>query len=247
MRKDLHSEEGSTAIVIAMTMLVILGMLAVAVDIGFGFSERRIDQTGADAAALAGSLELVISDAANGLEASIDRVYAIVDSNLGRTVPYADWQACTDPNALFYTTLTDLGASNGSDCISLSEDFNTYRVRLPNQAVDTSFGVVIGADSVGYAAGRVPEVPGRHRDLFGTLYAHAFAFQQHAPLFLGVAVHYTAGVGFDSHNGQHGLLADEYPSRDPLTELTLNALGKIVQIEYPGWGRIGGVLGGHMR
>lgn len=146
--RSLRAERGATAIVIAMTMLVILGMLAIAVDIGFGFSERRIDQTGADAAALAGSLELVISDAANGLEASIDRVYAIVDSNLGRSVPYSDWQGCSDPDALFYTTLTDLGAANGSDCISLSEDFNTYRVRLPDQAVDTSFGAVIGADSV---------------------------------------------------------------------------------------------------
>lgn len=150
--RGLRSEEGATAIVIAMTMLVILGMLAVAVDIGFGFNERRQDQTGADAAALAGSLELVISDAANGLEASIDRVYQIVDSNLDRTVPYADWQACTDPDALFYTTLSDLGASNGSDCISLSEDFNTYRVRLPRQAVDAKFGAVLGTDSIEVSA-----------------------------------------------------------------------------------------------
>ncbi|MEX0863859.1 MAG: Tad domain-containing protein [Acidimicrobiia bacterium] len=139
-------------LIIAGAMVLLMGIIAIAVDIGFGQSERRIDQTGADAAALAGSLELVISDEANGLEASLDRVYEIVDTNLGRTVAYADWAACSDPDALYYSTLTDLGASNGSDCVSLSEDFNTLRVRLPYQAVDTYFAPVIGSDSINVSA-----------------------------------------------------------------------------------------------
>lgn len=145
-------EAGSTAIIIALAMLVILGMLAIAVDIGFGFSERRIDQTGVDAAALAGSLELVISDAANGLEASIDRVYDIVDTNIGPVAYDPYWSSCTDPDALFYTTKSDLGATNGSDCISLSEDFNTYRVKLPDQAVSSYFAGVLGVDEVSVSA-----------------------------------------------------------------------------------------------
>lgn len=147
-----RTEWGATAIFVAATLTLLFGILAIAVDVGFGFNERRIDQTAADAAALAGSLELVISDQANGLEAAIDRVYAIVDANLDRTVSLADWQACTDPSALFYTTLSDLGAANGSDCISLSADFNVFRVRVPVQGVDANFAPVIGAETVDVSA-----------------------------------------------------------------------------------------------
>ena len=143
-----HDDSGATALVIAGAMVLIMGILAVAVDIGFGQAERRIDQTGADAAALAGSLELVISDEPDGLVAALDRVYEIVDTNLGRTLDYALWAGCNDANALFYTTLSDLGASNGSNCVSLSEDFNTFRVRVPDQALDTYFAGVIGSDSI---------------------------------------------------------------------------------------------------
>ena len=141
-------DRGATALIIAGAMVLIMGVLAIAIDIGFGQAERRIDQTGADAAALAGSLELVISDAPDGLVAALDRVYEIVDTNLGRTVGYAMWAGCTDSDALFYTTLSDLGASNGSDCVSLSEDFNTFRVRVPDQALETYFSGVIGSNSI---------------------------------------------------------------------------------------------------
>jgi hypothetical protein len=147
--KRLRDEEsGATALLIAGAMVLLMGLIAVAVDIGFGLAERRIDQTGVDAAALAGSLELVISDEADGLEAALNRVYGIVDENLNRSVPYSAWASCTDADELFYTSLTDLGASNGSDCVSLSEDFNTFRVRLPDQVLDTYFATVIGSDTV---------------------------------------------------------------------------------------------------
>lgn len=145
----LTEERGATALIIAGAMVLVMGVLAVAVDIGFGFAERRNDQTGADAAALAGSLELVISDQADGLQAAVDRVYEIVNDNIGRTLDYsAHWEFCTDPDALFYTTKTDLGAPQGSDCISLSENFNTFRVRLPDQVLETYFGGVIGSDTI---------------------------------------------------------------------------------------------------
>lgn len=142
-------DSGATALLIAGAMVLLMGLMAIAVDIGFGQTERRADQTAADAAALAGSLELVISEEADGLEAAIERVYEIVNDNLGRTLDYGTtWEPCTDPTPLFYTTKTDLGAANGSDCISLSENFNTFRVRLPDQVLETYFASVIGSDSI---------------------------------------------------------------------------------------------------
>ena len=147
------SDRGATALMIAGAMVLIMGLLAIAIDMGFGFDERRADQTATDAAALAGSLELVISDEADGLAAAVDRVYEIVNANLGRTLDYATyWENCVDPNPLFYTTKTDLGSPMGSDCISLSENFNTFRVRLPEQILDTTFAPVIGSDTIRVSA-----------------------------------------------------------------------------------------------
>lgn len=149
LKKD--RETGAAAVFIAVTMLVILGFLAIAVDLGFGFNERRVDQTSADSAALGGSLEMVITNQANPVQAAIDEVYALVNTNLGRTIPQADWTNCSDPNALFWRTLADsgmLGTTNGSDCISISTDFNTFRVRVPGQETETIFAIFIGSDSL---------------------------------------------------------------------------------------------------
>ena len=156
MLKTSHRQHGAVAITVALCLVLFCGMAALAVDMGFGYRERRFDQAGADAAALGGSLEMVITDQANPVQAALTEVYALVDQNLGRPVLLADWQACADPDALFWQTLSDgatLGtATMGSDCVSISENFNTFRVRVPLQAVDTTFGEVIGFDSIDVTA-----------------------------------------------------------------------------------------------
>lgn len=152
-------DSGATAIIVAITLLLLCGMAALAVDLGLGFRERRFDQGGADSAALGGSLEMVITNQPNPVRAAITEVHQLVNLNLGRTVPQADWGACTDPGALYWKTKTDgsiLGTTTspdiGSDCISLSENFNTLRVRIPNQGVDTTFGAAIGFAEIDVSA-----------------------------------------------------------------------------------------------
>ncbi len=60
------------------------------------------------------------------------------------------------PGALYWQTKTDgamLGTTDiGSDCISLSQDFNTFRVRVPLQGVDTTFGAAIGFNEIDVSA-----------------------------------------------------------------------------------------------
>lgn len=146
-------EHGASAVLVAFLLVVLMGFSAIAVDLGFGFVERRLDQTGSDSSALGGSLEMVITDQTNPVQATVDRVYQLVDENLGRTVPLADWLACTDPDALFYTTDDAMfNTPNGSPCISLSSNFNRLRVRVPIQDVDTVFGRFLGADSMAVSA-----------------------------------------------------------------------------------------------
>ncbi len=144
-----NNDRGAVAIIVALCLVLLCGMAALAVDMGFGFRERRFDQAGSDAAALGASLEMVITNQTNPVQAAVNNVYQLVNQNLARTVPQADWTACTDAGALFWKTkfhAATLGTTNGSDCISLSQDFNTLRVRVPLQGVDTTFGAVMGFD-----------------------------------------------------------------------------------------------------
>ena len=144
---------GASAVLVALVMLVLMGFAAVAVDIGLGFNERRLDQTGVDASALGGSLEMVITDQSNPVQAAVDHVYQMVDTNLGRTVALQDWLNCTDLNALFYTADDPMfNTSDASPCISFSTNFNTIRVRVPDQDVDTFFGKIIGFDTIAISA-----------------------------------------------------------------------------------------------
>ena len=53
-------ERGASALLVALSMLMLLGFAALAVDIGAGFNERRQDQNAADAAVLGGALEVLL-------------------------------------------------------------------------------------------------------------------------------------------------------------------------------------------
>ncbi len=149
------NDRGAVAVIVALCLVLFCGMAALAVDLGFGYRERRFDQSGADSAALGGSLEMVITDQSNPVQAGLAQIYALVNQNLARTVPQAAWTACTDAGALTWRTKTHsavLGTTNGSDCVSLSADFNTLRVLVPVQQTPTIFGRVMGFNSIGVNA-----------------------------------------------------------------------------------------------
>src|SRR5512139_127280 len=75
MMRRLKDESGAVAVVVALSIIVLVGMAALAVDAGYLYSVRRQLQTAADAAALAGC-RIMIDD---GTEAEIleeARIYA---------------------------------------------------------------------------------------------------------------------------------------------------------------------------
>lgn len=161
LRVDHQAERGASAVVVAASLFLLFGVLSIAVDISAGFGEKRLDQTASDAAALGGSLHLVIADPnSSPVAAAVQKAYDLVDTNLGRSIPYddpdpsvPDWADCTDSGRLFYSSKNPVfNVSNGSDCISFSEDFNTFRVRLPVQEMNTAFAGVIGAFTLDVSA-----------------------------------------------------------------------------------------------
>jgi hypothetical protein len=145
----LDSDRGATVVLVAATLLVLFGFAAIAIDITGAQSERRQAQSAADFAALAALPAAVscnpcsIADAADqGAEAA----FAIAEANLpGRVL---NWATCQDPNRPSeYTIVSGL-----SSCVSFTPGFDQSRVVLPTIAYATTFGRVLGANSIGVSA-----------------------------------------------------------------------------------------------
>jgi hypothetical protein len=139
-----HDDRGASAITIAFMMVLFMGIAAIAVDLGLGFNERRVDQTGADTGVMAGAVELVLG---GSYQDTVDEVLAYVNDNI-RPVPLTDWAIgnCEDPDHLI-TTAASLGLTPATECISW-EGLQKIRVQVPNQDTDTAFSQFVGVDSL---------------------------------------------------------------------------------------------------
>lgn len=157
------SEHGASALTIAISMVVLMGMAAIAIDVGAGFNERRQDQIAADVSSLAGAI-----DFRNGPEAVRDQVLALAESNLTTTYSTADWQAswegCSDPNkndgGFDFNPVPSPWSGGSLDCVSI-DDAGFVRVRVPDQFVDTSFGRILGVDSLSTHAAAIAQIEPR--------------------------------------------------------------------------------------
>lgn len=158
IRRATSEDRGVSMIFVAITLLVLMGFAALAVDYGLGVTERRLDQNSVDTAALSGGVELIVSGDPQGM---VDTIKTYVNNNLDRTVTNADWAACTDPGALATLSTSIPGVTNGSPCISLGDSddgvaFGRLRVRVPNQTTEAVFSRLIG--SLGLTTSAVAEV-----------------------------------------------------------------------------------------
>ena len=163
-------ESGVILVFVVVMLTVLLGMLALVVDIGNARQQRRQAQVAADASALA-AVE-VIESYGPGFEGSpgqwtsvIQQVKGYAQQNFG--VETGDWYGCTDPSALTFTP--DSGNSNS--CISAdyslwpvpipgdpTNTVNRVRVRIPQRSIETFFGKVLGADTLSTGASSVASI-----------------------------------------------------------------------------------------
>jgi len=157
-------ERGATALLVASSLLLLLGMAAVAIDLGAGFNERRQNQTAADTAVLAGGLE-----AANFLgtnEEIVTQVLAFARENLTASYSPAEWQMlwqnCTDPDkTASFQPMPDPWTPGATlDCISRTSSF--LRVRIPDQSTNASFARVLGVSNLTTKAVAVALIGPRH-------------------------------------------------------------------------------------
>jgi hypothetical protein len=153
-REGKERESGATALLVAMSMLVLMGFAALAVDIGMAMNERRQDQSAADVGALAavqfaqpnpgcsGSACFTQAET-NGANAAIGVANASLDDP-----SLADWSSaalCGAPPAGFSITTV-------SPCIAFTSGFGRAWVKIPTIASPTFFGKLFGSDQVDVSA-----------------------------------------------------------------------------------------------
>jgi hypothetical protein len=151
-------DRGASAIFIAFTMVVVMGMAALVIDAtGAGFNERRQDQTAADTAVMAGAMGYVLGQSDVD---KVDEVLKVARANLDTEYTDAEWQALwetcqdTDIDAVDVGTgtpeqffpMANPFSPGTLECVSESSSY--MRVVIPRQEVETTFGKVIGFDSV---------------------------------------------------------------------------------------------------
>ncbi|HJQ76842.1 MAG TPA: pilus assembly protein TadG-related protein, partial [Acidimicrobiia bacterium] len=156
-----RSDRGASAVLVAVSMLVLMGFVAIAIDSGLLFNDRRQQQSAADGGALAAVQYARTSysstycaantsgDEAYAVCRGAEEAIAVVNGTLpgrydgvpGNTL--ADWAVCTDPNRPVRFTRISVQ----TPCISFTHNFQEARLVLPGTDVATPFGGVIGIES----------------------------------------------------------------------------------------------------
>lgn len=190
---------------VALSLVVLMGFAAVAIDYGLGINERRQDQSAADLGVMGGGIDYALgeSEIANGvLEYVWRNLPSATSASWEVDTAYRDaFRTCTDPDAASYgfnfqpvsepnnTSTGGVwdGTGDGSGqlpCVSLS-GLGFVRVRVPDQLVDAPFSGVLG---------------------FGSLTTHADAVAQIAPIGEGGILPF--GLPFGTASGEMICLSD---------------------------------------
>jgi Flp pilus assembly protein TadG len=151
-----RDERGVIAVMFAILLVVLLGIVALVVDLGNARQERREAQASADAAALAGG-EAIESD--QGVRTNGTFLWSTVVTQVKNyakandNIPLSAWTGCSDANVLAYRP----DVANNNSCISatassfpapsassVGANVMYLRVRLPSSTVKSYFAKAVG-------------------------------------------------------------------------------------------------------
>jgi Flp pilus assembly protein TadG len=155
LRARRDDERGVIAVMFALFLVVVLGIVALVVDLGNARQQRREAQASADAAALAGgeAIESGMNSSTGTIPWStvVTQVknYAKANDN----IPLSAWTNCSDTYKLAYRP----DSANSNSCISattssfpapsaasVGQNINYLRVRLPSSTVKSYFAKAVG-------------------------------------------------------------------------------------------------------
>ena len=159
VRRQLRRDERGTSIVlVAVTMVVIVGFAGLAVDLANAWSQRRQDQSTVDTAGVAGAIFTAERTKAQAIADASAEVIRISKASLSLAVSDTEWAtawaACQDLDRPTIFTVI----SPASPCISFTATLQRLRVNLPEVAVTTAFGGVLGIDEIATSAAAEIEI-----------------------------------------------------------------------------------------
>ncbi|MGH8998036.1 MAG: TadE/TadG family type IV pilus assembly protein [Acidimicrobiia bacterium] len=145
LRRD---EQGAALVLVALTMVVLLGMTAFVVDIGRGQNERRSSVTAADGATLGGIQYIRSSHSVAQNEAM-----ELARQSLPATYTDAEWAASWAPaaapaNGCPASAPAGYQFAPNTKCMMFNTAGSRMRVRIPNQIIETAFAGVLGVDEL---------------------------------------------------------------------------------------------------
>ena len=153
-RRFVDDERGAVLVLVTLLMVVLFGFAALAVDLGAAWAERRQDQSAADAAAMAAAIEYVRGAPTD--EDIVNIVKDFVQQNIGYPTDGAGWATCPAPTDGFIPV-------SGTNCVSLKQTETLandvlLKVRVPTQEVATSFGRLLGIESISVSAEAIARI-----------------------------------------------------------------------------------------
>jgi Flp pilus assembly protein TadG len=168
--RDPSDQCGLTLILFVLMLTVLLVFVALALDSGLVFNERRQDQSAADAAALAATQVLLEGrTTSEAVEEIITSTYENTSSTNGVALEGSGgwrerWQNCTDTVPAGFTDNGDMRfGGTASGCIAFNgadpqAALTKVWVSLPRIKVRSTFGAVVGIDEYESSAEAIGEI-----------------------------------------------------------------------------------------
>lgn len=149
------SEDGASLIIVTLVLVLLFGFAALGVDAAAAWAQRRQNQGAVDTAAVAGALQTSEKTSAAVAQAAAEsEIMRITYQSIDPDLTFGEWQQlwdrlsatpCTDPDAAAAGYVV---VGPKSDCVTFTANGQRVRVKLPDIETDTSFGAVLGVDTL---------------------------------------------------------------------------------------------------
>ncbi|MGH8926248.1 MAG: pilus assembly protein TadG-related protein [Acidimicrobiia bacterium] len=168
--RALSSEDGATAIIIALCLILLMGMAAIAIDFGVASNERRQDQSAADVGSLA-AIQFAKLTTGTGPCAGYSGITLARCNGAKEAMAVAN-ATLDNPGAAAWATPAECPgipagytASPITQCVAFNANLQRAWVRIPTIEVATSFGRVVGVTQINISAEAIAVTQNLNRNL----------------------------------------------------------------------------------
>jgi len=144
--REMRNERGASIVIVAVSLFAMLGMAALAIDMGMLLKVRSDAQRSADAAALAGAAEFLQGDPFDKREEAADSAWTYAGRN------YVGWQSIDTTGPIISDSGSRRIINTPEAYIQSIPDSEKVRVWIRRSATSTWFGNLLGLDWVPIAA-----------------------------------------------------------------------------------------------